>query len=179
MTRRGRRPVPKTQVSRRQRDILEAIRRTKKAAQRLVERASIVLMSSEAMADREQGERLGVNRQRVERWRRRWNEAEERLAQAEQADASDADLKAMIVDILADRPRSGAPTKFAAEQITDIVALACESPKDSGLPISHWTPSDLAREAVNRKIVESISPRHLDRFLKGGQRSASQKPVLA
>lgn len=179
MTKRGPKPVPKTQVSERQRKLLETICRAKTAAQQLVERAAIVLMSSEALADREQGKRLGVDRQRVGRWRRRWAKARTKLAEAEQASASDADLLALINNVLSDRMRSGAPGRFTAEQITDIVALACEPPKDSGLPISHWTPSDLAREAGKRGIVESISPRHLDRFLKTSQHSASQKPVLA
>ena len=177
--RRGPKPVPKTYVSKRQRELLEAICRAKTAAQQLVERASIVLMSSLAMSDREQGEHLRVNRQRIERWRRRWANAEEKLAQAEEANVSDVDLKSMIHNILADRPRSGAPAKFTAEQLTDIVALACELPKDSGLPISHWTPKELAREAVKRELVESISPRHLDRFLKGSQYQAPQEPILA
>ena len=179
MAKRGTKPVAKTQISKRQRAILEAICRTRTAAQRLVERATIVLMSSQAISDQELGDRLGVGPIRVERWSRRWANAEKKLAQAEQVGASDADLKALIENVLADKPRSGTPAKFTAEQIVDIVALACESPRDCGLPISHWTSSELASEAIKRKIVESISPRHLDRFLKGGQRSASQKPVLA
>ena len=179
MAKRGPESVPRTTVSDRQREILRAICRTKTAAQRLVERAKIVLMSSERISAREQGERLQVSRYLVGRWRHRWMRAEERLAQAEEANATDADLEALIRNVLTDRPRSGAPTKFTAEQITDIIALACESPEDSGLPVSHWTPSELAREAVNRKIVESISPRHLDRFLKGSQYPAPQEPILA
>lgn len=179
MAKRGPKPVQKTQVSARQRKILKAICRAKTAAKRLVERAAIVLLSSEALADREQGERLGVDRQRVGRWRDRWAKAREKLVEAEQAGASDADLRTLIQNVLGDRARSGAPAKFTAEQVTDIIALACESPKDSGLPISHWTPPELAREAVKRGIVESISPRHLDRFLKRSQHSTSQEPVLA
>lgn len=44
------------------------------------------------------------------------------------------------------------------------------------LPVSHWTP-ELAREAAKRGIVESISPRQVDRFLGGGP-TAAQEPVL-
>ena len=29
-----------------------------------------------------------------------------------------------------------------------IIALACEPPAQSGLPVSHWTPTELAREAI-------------------------------
>jgi hypothetical protein len=51
------------------------------------------------------------------------------------------------------------------EQITAIIALACEAPADSDLPISHWTPPELAREAIKRGIADSISARQVDRFL--------------
>jgi len=64
-----------------------------------------------------------------------------------------------------DEDRCGAPPKFTPEQITAIIALACEHPSQSGVAVSHWTPPELAREAIKRGIVESISPRQVDRFL--------------
>jgi hypothetical protein len=87
------------------------------------------------------------------------------LVTAEEENATDKDLRALIVDVLADEKRCGGPTKFTPEQVAAIIALACEPPADSGLPISHWTPPELAREAIKRGIVESISPRQVDRFL--------------
>jgi hypothetical protein len=60
--------------------------------------------------------------------------------------------------------RCGAPPKFTPEQIAGIIALACERPSQSGAPVSHWTPPELAREAIKRGIVESISPRQVDLF---------------
>jgi hypothetical protein len=59
------------------------------------------------------------------------------------------------------------------------MALACEDPKASSLPISHWTPTELAKEAIRRGIVESISPRSVGRFLKGGRSPAPSQPLLA
>ena len=70
--------------------------------------------------------------------------------------------------VLADKYRSGTPPKFTAEQLTALIALACERPEALGLPVNRPTPAELAREAVKRGIVESISPRHLDRILKRG-----------
>jgi hypothetical protein len=67
--------------------------------------------------------------------------------------------------VLSDEQRCGGPAKFSPEQVTAIIALACEPPADSGLPVSHWTPRELSREASKRGIVESISPRQVDRFL--------------
>ncbi len=66
--------------------------------------------------------------------------------------------------VLADAYRSGMPAKFSAEVVVQIIALACELPSDSGLPLSHWTPESLATEAVKRGFVESISPQSVERF---------------
>lgn len=78
---------------------------------------------------------------------------------------SDADLEMRILAVFADKPRSGTPPKFTPEVIVKIIALACEPPSDSGLAISHWSTSELAREAIKRGIVASISPRQVGRFL--------------
>ena len=65
------------------------------------------------------------------------------------------------------------------EQITLIVALACELPASSGRPISHWTPRELTQEAVKRGIVEQISPRSVGRFLKRGRLATASSALLA
>jgi len=156
-------------VSDRQRAILERWERSKaNTPYRLVERSRIVLLSADGVSNVELGRRLGVDRQRPRRWRRRWADAEERLAAAEREGASDRDLAALISEVLSDAERSGGPPTFTAEQLTQIIAIACELPAESGRPVTHWTPRELAEEAAQRGIVESISPRHVDRLLKGG-----------
>ncbi len=45
-------------------------------------------------------------------------------------------------------------------------ALACEVPENSNLPLSHWDQSELARDAIRRGIVETISHGSIGRFLK-------------
>jgi hypothetical protein len=49
--------------------------------------------------------------------------------------------------------------------VVKIAAIACESPKRSDRPVSYWTPSELASEAIKRGIVEKISP-HGGAFFK-------------
>ena len=44
-------------------------------------------------------------------------------------------------------------------------AVACEPPADRERPISHWSLRELAEEVIKRGIVDSISPRQVDRFL--------------
>jgi putative transposase len=60
-----------------------------------------------------------------------------------------------------------------------IMALACEKPEESARPVSDWTPRELADEAMKRGIVEQISPRTVERFLKGERFAASSQAVLA
>lgn len=148
-----------------QRAVLEPLPRARMAPQRLVERCRIVLMSAEGRDNEDQADELGVDRQRVRRWRTRWARASAGLATAEAAGATGKDLEKLILAVLADDERSGAPATFTPEQVAAIIALACEPPAESGLPVSHWTSTELAREAIQRKIVVSISPRHVDRFL--------------
>lgn len=152
-------------VTPRQRVLLERFTRSKKAAQPLVERCRVVLLSAAGRHNEAQAEELGVDRQRVRRWRHRWAHGMTSLLAAEAAGATDSDLESLIIGVLTDVVRSGAPPRFSAEQVAGIIALACEPPADSGLPVSHWTPSELAREATRRGLVDSISPRQVDRFL--------------
>lgn len=160
-------PGPATTVllTPRQREMLVALTQTGSTPQRVAERSRIVLMSAQGQRNLAQASKLGVDRQRVRRWRGRWAASQDRLAAAENEGVSDKDLKNMILDVLRDEHRNGGITKFSPEQVAAIIALACEPPADSGLPVSHWTPPELATEAVKRGIVESISPRQVDRFL--------------
>ncbi len=161
--------APEVTLSTRQRAILERWRRNKAdTPARLVERSTIILLSSEGVSNEEQGRRLGVDRQRVRRWRTRWVSKEDRLAAAEREGASDKDLASLLRDVLADDPRPGGPATFTAEQLTRIIAVACELPSESDRPVTHWTPRELVDEVIKRGIVETISPRHVDRLLKGG-----------
>ena len=152
-------------VTAKQSRVLQAVVRAKLSPQQMVERCRIVLLSADGRDNLDQADVLGVDRQRVRRWRYRWAKARAALADAEEKGASDKDLEKLILSVLADDERSGAPPKFTPEQMAAIIALACEQPAESGLPVSHWTPPELAREAIKRKIVESISPRQVDRFL--------------
>ena len=111
-------------------------------------------------------------------WRQRWQEEGEQLASAEAKAVSDKQLKKMIENILSDAPRRGTPKFFKVEQVVQIVALACEDPKKSQRPISHWTPTELAQEAEKRGIVEKISPRSVGRFLKGSHSTAPSLSIL-
>jgi putative transposase len=155
------------------RSVLDRLSRSRTEEPRLVERAAIVLNGVAGMSHVRQGELLGIDRQRACRWRVRWIQANARLTSAAaDEDTSDRQVEKMVLAALADERRSGTPPKFTAEQMTRLIALACERPEASNIPVNRLTPAELAREAVKRGIVESISPRHLDRILKRGRPSA-------
>ena len=48
-----------------------------------------------------------------------------------------------------------------------------------GHPVTHWTPQELALEVVKQSIVESISVRHIGRFLKGMSIETASVTILA
>jgi transposase len=75
-------------------------------------------------------------------------------------------LDLSVEERLSDLPRSGRPAEISAEQICQLVAMACEQPKDR--PISHWTGREIADEVERRGIIQHISPRHASRLLKKG-----------
>jgi transposase len=156
-------------------DLLEKISRRQTAAQHLVKRAKIILNASQELNNTQIAKVLKIDLKTVRTWRSRWLAAEERLYNGLKAGISDRELLALIEDVLADAPRSGTPDTFEPEQLVQIVAVACENPQLSGREISHWTPRELADEVVKRKIVLSISPRHVGRMLE----EADLKPHLS
>lgn len=87
------------------------------------------------------------------------------MAAAEEGSLADKDLIRVIKDVLDDADRPGAPPTFSAEQVAQIIKIACEPPKDHGVPVTHWTPRELAAVVIARGIVESISERQVGRFL--------------
>ena len=156
--------APKVLLTARQRSIVERMARSRTEAQRLVERAQIVLRSASEELCVDQAQALGIDAQRVRRWRKRFAEAQDVLSRVEAESKDEAELEAKIRAVLSDEYRCGTPPTFTPEQVCTIVALACHEPSELDLPISHWTPDDLARQAVALGIVKSISGRHLDRF---------------
>lgn len=59
----------------------------------------------------------------------------------------------------------GVPGRFPPGEIAEVKALACELPAESGRPLSRWSSAELARAAVERGIVCSISGTTVWRWL--------------
>jgi putative transposase len=156
-------PAPKVALCEDERQELLTLIRAHKTPQHLSFRVQIILPLAAGHHTTKAADHLGTTRLTVRRWRRHW---------LDRPDSS-------VIERLQDAPRPGTPATFRAEQWCQIIALACEPPEASGRPISHWTPRELADEAIKRGIVDIISTRHVGRFLKSGRAQTAQKPLLA
>ena len=165
-------------VTERQQTTLQVMTRSSTCSQGLVRRARMILLAFEGEDNETIAQELRCERHAVGIWRRRWVQAFERLTLIECGEKESA-LARAIEHLLGDSPRSGWSGKFTAEQVTGILAVACEPPDQCGRPVTHWTPRELADEVKKRGLVTSISPRQVGRFLKHGGPQAASKSLLA
>lgn len=156
--------------------VLERLLRQHSCPQALALRVRIVLAAATGVGNEPLAIDLACSPTTVRKWRARWAAAESQLAAAE-ADA--ATLTTAVAAALADAPRPGTPDTFTAEQIVQIVNLACSSPRGCGRPIDAWTPRELADEAARQGIVSSISPTTVGRFLGRRRSAAAPESLLA
>ncbi|MGF1583628.1 MAG: transposase, partial [Gemmataceae bacterium] len=143
-------------ITERQQKILDALARSRTVSRTLTQRAQIVLAAFQGHKNQHIVEIVGLSRNQVGLGRRRWRDNFERLVNIECQQGPKA-LNKAIQELLSDAHRAGSPGKFTPEQLAQIIATACEDPNDSGRPVSHWTPAELANEVITRGIVESIS----------------------
>jgi hypothetical protein len=54
---------------------------------------------------------------------------------------------------------------FPPDVVVRVKALACELPSESGIPLSRWSTSEIAREAIQRGIVADVSGSTIWRWL--------------
>ena len=161
-----------------QHELLQRMVHRTTSAQRLVKRGQIILEAAKGTSNTKIAQHQQVDYETVRRWRDRWRAAESRL-QVIEATGKPKLLSQAIEVLLTDEQRPGAPATFTFEQFMQIMALACETPEASDRPVSSWTPHELADEAVKRGIVTQISPRTVERFLKGERFTAPSQAVLA
>jgi putative transposase len=175
---RGPKPTPIV-LTARQQAVLEQITRRQTHPQHLVRRAQMILTAATTVTNDQVARALGVDRGTVRIWRGRWLEAHDHLLATEAAEATNQALTTAIQTVLADAPRPGAPDTFTAEQLVQIVDLACSRPQDANRPTNYWIAREIADEAIKRGIVTTISPRTVERFLKSGRSPATSQPLLA
>lgn len=175
-------PTPKAaaiDLSAKQQQCLHDIARQTTNPYRLVRRASIILAAANGESNSAIGRQWQLDRNQVRYWRSRWLSDVKKLTLCEQSEHAEVDLKQQVLTTLSDEPRPGTPSTFTPEQVVQMVAIACEEPSASGRPVNHWTPEELADEAIKRGIVSSISASSVRRFLGGSPTPTSSQPLLA
>jgi len=138
-----------------ERTALERLIRRHTTAQQVALRGRIILEANAGKNNSQIGRSLGVSVETVRAWRKRWL-ALQNIALA------DLSVQKRLRDV----PRPGRRSQITAEQICQVMAMACEQPKDR--PISQWTGREIADEVMRRGIIKQISPRHAARLLKKG-----------
>lgn len=161
--------APKITLTGKQKSIITTMATSRSLSKSLTLRAQIIIHASEGMQNKEISSKVSLNRITVGIWRRKWSEAQNILLKMEEKEENNYKYKQKIIEIFTDYPRPGAPATFTAEQICQILSVACEKPEDSGIPLSHWSLSSLRVELIKRGIVETISKAHLGNFLKSGR----------
>jgi putative transposase len=152
-------------LSEREQKILESMAKGTHSPLHLKQRSTIILESAAGRSNTGIAHLLDIHRGTVIKWRSRYSQAATEISVREAEHPRE--LRGMIESVLQDDYRPGAPATFTNEQVAQILALSLQSPSEHGVEGSHWTPSELARQAVSKGIAKSISPRSVARFLKG------------
>jgi transposase len=108
-------------------------------------RAQIVLAAAHGRASARIAADLHVSVDTVRKWRGRF--------------------AARGLDGLKDLPRSGRPRRITALERAAVVALACQLPATTGVPLSRWTAPELAAELAAQGLASPISPSSVLRIL--------------
>jgi transposase len=108
-------------------------------------RAQIVLAAARGRASARIAADLQVSVDTVRKWRGRF--------------------AARGLDGLTDLPRSGRPRRISALDRAAVVALACQLPATTGVPLSRWTAPELAAELAAQGLAGPISPSSVLRIL--------------
>jgi transposase len=108
-------------------------------------RAQVVLAAARGRANERIAAGLGIGVGTVRKWRGRF--AERGLGG------------------LKDLPRSGRPRRISEADRAAAVALACQLPGETGVPLSRWTGPELARELADRGLAGLMSVSSLLRIL--------------
>ena len=112
-------------------EVLERLEGSRTAERRLVDRARIVLASNRSRHICDVVRALGFDKDTIRLWGQRFCQEG--------------------IEGLRDRPRSGHPRVYTAEDRATVVATSLTNPRDCGLPFGEWTLERLAGYLADEK----------------------------
>lgn len=161
------------ELSIRQSTLLEEELKKRTTLSQYKERIPIIMRVYKGESQTAISRSTGINYESVRLWRNRWIDEYEDLLMYEQGlggkGVKDHELLSKMLEILKDKPRSGAPRVITSAQECLLTALACELPSDYGLLRTNWTHATLAQIAIEKGIFASISSRYVGKILKKKQ----------
>jgi len=120
------------------------------------QRLSLLLLAAQGLSHHMVARQMETTVNRVKHWRTKWTQGHAALLHYEGgqlgAGVKDHELLKEMLKRVEDAPRQGAPARISESQKAQIVALACESPGDYGLPQTVWT-QPLLQEVILRKAI--------------------------
>lgn len=144
-------PIRITRLRRGDRERLEQLVRTRTTPQRVVERARIVLASSEGISGNVIAEQLNVSRPTVSRWLDRYDQAG-------------------FDGLVADRPRPGRPREHGPGFEAEVIRRTLKT-KPAADVATHWSTRLMAKEfGVNQTTIwriwraNGLKPHRVERF---------------
>ena len=132
-------PARALRVSEHDREVLEALVRSGRTAQRVVLRANIILGAARGEANNRLAKELGVSRPTILLWRERYRQAG-------------------VDGLMKDAPRPGRRKKVSAQKVEAILATTLNTkPRDA----THWSTRTMARaQKVSAATVQRIWQAH-------------------
>jgi len=143
------------ELNEREREELEVLVHRHSTPQQIAQRGRMILLAAQGKKNAQIARELGACVDTVRHWRMRW-------ISWQKLSLDDFSVN----ERLSDTPRPGRPPQITTEQFCQLIAFACEQPKER--PITHWTGREIAEEVMQRGIINYISPRHASRLLKKG-----------
>jgi transposase len=143
---RGRRTGLTIQMSQQTRLTLQSWLQRRKTAVGRAKRARGILLLEQGHSYTHTAKWVGMTERNLRKWARRFHE--------------------QGVPGLDEKPRPGRQPFFPAEVALHIIKLACERPDNMGRSLSQWDCPELARQLKADGIVETISPKTVERILR-------------
>jgi len=155
-------------VSKRVEDLLISSIQKRNIESHYQKRMSIIYKSSLGHKNQDIAMEMKCSPVTVRKWRKRWKIFEDVIKKLEMdidnKTANKIDLLYKIKEILTDFPRSGSSLRITNSEKDRLIALACESPQNHGLPFTVWTHKELSAQA--KKMGINISSSYYGILLK-------------